>query len=137
MATQINGGALDDGSVADAKLSPNGVRKSVGDAFIAAGNANGEALTAKTIATRAEGKADAAQATANAALPKSGGAMDGPITLKADATQPLQPVTKQQLDAAISNVTLPATSNGYGSRWVQSTMPPLTAMRDGDIWYQV
>jgi hypothetical protein len=42
----------------------------------------------------------AAQTTANAALPKSGGTMTGAITLAADPTAPLQPATKQYTDAA-------------------------------------
>jgi len=42
-----------------------------------------------------------AKATADAALPKAGGTMTGALTLAGDASTNLQPVTKQQLTAAI------------------------------------
>lgn len=46
--------------------------------------------------------AAAAQSTANAALPKAGGTMTGAIVLAADGAANLQPVTLQQLNAAIA-----------------------------------
>jgi hypothetical protein len=47
--------------------------------------------------------AAAAQSTANAALPKSGGTMTGAITLAADPTANLEAATKQYVDSGLSN----------------------------------
>ena len=44
----------------------------------------------------------AAQATANAALPKAGGTMTGALTLAADPAAALQPATKQYTDTAVN-----------------------------------
>jgi hypothetical protein len=52
-------------------------------------------------AAAASTAAGAAQTTANAALPKAGGTMTGPIVLSADPVAPLQPSTKQYTDAAL------------------------------------
>jgi hypothetical protein len=62
---------------------------------------NTTATAAQSAAATADSKAVAAQATANAAMPKAGGTFTGAVTLAADATAPLQPVSKQQLDAAV------------------------------------
>jgi hypothetical protein len=57
-------------------------------------------LTADLAALTAS--SSAAEATATAAMPKSGGAFTGPVTLSADGATNLAPVTKQQQTAAIN-----------------------------------
>lgn len=58
----------------------------------------------------------AAVATANAALQRSGGTMTGPIVLAGDPAQPLNPATKQYVDAADA-----ALQADYNTRWNKST----------------
>ncbi|HDL7098283.1 TPA: hypothetical protein U5D73_000096 [Yersinia enterocolitica] len=77
---------------------------SVALAQAAAATATSEAAAASTDADRAEAAADAIDmdvlnAAIEGKMPKSGGVFAGPVTLAGDATTPLMPVTKQQLDA--------------------------------------
>lgn len=57
------------------------------------------ATRSNEVSQEAIAEALAAVATANAALPKAGGTMTGPIVLSGDPTQPLNPATKQYTDA--------------------------------------
>ena len=63
-----------------------------------ANTALANANTAVTTANAASSAAAAAQTTANNAMPKAGGTFTGPITLSADATAALHPVTKRQFE---------------------------------------
>ena len=64
-----------------------------------------ELTTVKTDLGNTNTLAQSANTTANAALPKSGGTMTGPLTLKADPTGNLQAATKQYVDKAKSDLT--------------------------------
>jgi hypothetical protein len=83
------------------KQQLDGVNTTATAAQTAAATADSKAAAAQTAAATADSKAVAAQDTATAAMPKSGGAFTGMITLSGDATAALQPVSKQQLDAAV------------------------------------
>lgn len=77
---------------------------SVALAQAAAATATSEAAAASTDADRAEAAADAIDmdvlnAAIEGKMPKSGGVFTGSVILAGDATTPLMPVTKQQLDA--------------------------------------
>lgn len=77
-------------------------------------NAVSTANTAKQTADAANAAAIAAQNTANAALPKSGGTMTGALTLSGDPTGNLQAATKQYVDKAGSKRVLLGTYAGAG-----------------------
>lgn len=76
-----------------------------GNAVTAASFGDGHTLTltkGATFATKTE--ADAIKATAEAAMPKSGGAFTGAVTVQAP-TENMHPATKQYVDNAISGIT--------------------------------
>lgn len=74
------------------------------------------AARSNEVSQQAIAEALAAVATANAALPKAGGTMTGPIVLPADPVQPLQAAPKQYVDAA--DAVLQADIN---TRWNKSS----------------
>lgn len=76
-----------------------------GNAVTDASFGDGHTLTltkGETFATKAE--SDAVKATAEAAMPKAGGAFTGPVTVQAP-TADMNPATKQYVDNAISGIT--------------------------------
>lgn len=76
-----------------------------GNAVTAASFGDGHTLTltkGETFATKAE--SDAVKTTAEAAMPKAGGAFTGPVTVQAP-TAAMNPATKQYVDNAISGIT--------------------------------
>lgn len=76
-----------------------------GNAVTDASFGDGHTLTltkGETFATKAE--SDAVKATAEAAMPKAGGAFTGPVTVQAP-TANMHPATKQYVDNAISGIT--------------------------------
>ena len=89
----------------DVRLYLTNLSTQVDDAITIANGAPSKAYvdaadaTNAAAAATADAKAVAAATTANNALPKSGGTMTGDIVLAADANAPMEPVTKQQLDA--------------------------------------
>ena len=76
-----------------------------GNAVTNASFGDGHTLTltkGETFATKAE--SDAVKATAEAAMPKAGGAFTGPVTVQTP-TNAMNPATKQYVDNAISGIT--------------------------------
>ena len=69
-----------------------------------AGSSSGTDATARASAAAAQTAADNAQATADAALPKSGGTMTGKITLDGAPTVNLHAATKKYVDDSVSSV---------------------------------
>ena len=69
-----------------------------------AGSSSGTDGTARASAAAAQTAADNAQATADAALPKSGGTMTGKITLDGAPTVNLHAATKKYVDDSVSSV---------------------------------
>jgi hypothetical protein len=65
---------------------------------------------------------------------KSGDTMTGALTLSANPTIGLHAATKQYVDSQVSSVTPGATTNGYGTRTVNTAGPSGGA--DGDIHYR-
>ena len=73
--------------------------------------ARNAAAAADTLAVGAQATANAAQDTANLALPKSGGTMTGFVTLHADPTADKHATTKEYVDGKVSGAALTKASN--------------------------
>lgn len=87
-----------------AKLNANAdiIDTELKEAQDAAAAAQADADAAGTGVTSATAAAAAAQATANAALPKAGGTMTGPLVLAGAPAADLQPATKKYVDDLVA-----------------------------------
>ena len=115
--TQFTG----EGSIPAGGTSGQALTKSSGDdydvawATVSGGGAGGTDATARASAAAAQTAADNAQATADAALPKSGGTMTGKITLDGAPTVNLHAATKKYVDDSVSSIEGGGSSSGGGS----------------------
>ena len=104
-----------------------------GNAVTAASFGDGHTLTltkGETFATKTE--ADAIKATANAAMPKSGGAFTGAVTVQAP-TANMHPATKQYVDNAISGITDFGIDMGPGEKGYDSLAALKQAHATGQV----
>lgn len=92
--------------------------------------AQSTADSAASAASKAQSTANTAKTTAAAALPKSGGTMAGPLTLKSDPTSDLQAATKQYVDKK-------GTSMPVGSIYVQFSGQAAPSDLFGGTWSNV
>ena len=99
------------------------------------------ATRSNEVSQSAIAQALAAVATANAALPKAGGTMTGPIALSGDPTAPSHAVSRQYAESQFGTIIQPATPAGaawpVGKTWLQNDPNKTLSFWDGLTWLGV